>query len=203
MNLKNLLFAFSSLVLIWAGVAAVLRATERHTSTPEKVNALMAAAPWLDGPPLSDEARKKYLDDVIANVNRLDFDQRHARREEGRDVGQRFFDSLTREERARFLEETVERHFKSVMKAFNQMSREERQRLVKQSMADMNRDRPDGRNMDRLKQDDEKVFDKVVEKGLGAYYEDASAETKLDLAPLMEQMQQRLRGFGGNGMGGR
>ena len=203
MNLKNLLFAFSSLVLIWAGVAAVLRATERHTSTPEKVNALMATAPWLDGPPSSDEARKKYLDDVIANVNRLDFDQRHTRREEGRDVGQRFFDSLTREERARFLEETVEQHFKSVMKAFNQMPREERQRLVKQSMADMNRNQPDGRNMDRLKRDDEEVFDKVVEKGLGAYYEDASAETKLDLAPLMEQMQQRLRGFGGNGMGGR
>jgi catalase len=136
-------------------------------------------------------------------VNRLDFDQRRSMREEGRDVGQRFFDSLTGEERARFLEETVEQHFKSVMKAFNQMPREERQRLVKQSMADMNRDQPDGRNMDRLKRDDEQVFEKVVEKGLGAYYEDASAETKLDLAPLMEQMQQRLRGFGGNGMGGR
>jgi len=203
MNLKNILFVSSSLVLIWAAVAAVLRATERHTSTPEKVNALMATAPWLDGPPVSDEARTKYLNDIIANVNRLDFDQRRTMREEGRDVGQRFFDSLNKEERARFLEETVEQHFKSVMKAFNQMPREERQRLVKQSMADMNRNQPDGRNMDRLKRDDEEVFEKVVEKGLGAYYEDASAETKLDLAPLMEQMQQRLRGFGGQGMGGR
>ncbi len=203
MNLKNLLFVFSSLVLIWAAVGAVMRATERHTSTPEKVNALMATAPWLDGPPASDEARHKYLDDIIANVNRLDFDQRHAMRDEGRDIGQRFFDSLTKEERARFLEETIEHHFRSVMKAFNQMPREERQRLVQQSMKDMNRDRPDGQNMDRLRQDDEQVYERVVEKGIGAYYEDASAETKMDLAPLMEQMQQRLRGFGGKGMGGR
>ena len=203
MNLKNLLFALSSLVLIWAAVGAVMRATGKHTSTPEKVNALMATAPWLEGPPASDEARKQYLADIIANVNRLDFDQRRSMREDGRDVGQRFFDSLTKEERARFLEQTVEQHFKSVMKAFNQMPREERQRLVKQSMADMNRNQPEGRNMDRLKQNDEQVFDKVVEKGLGAYYEDANAETKMDLAPLMEQMQQRLRGFGGNGMGGR
>ena len=204
MSIKNLLFALSSLVLIWAGVAAVLRVTEKHTSTPEKVNALMATAPWLEGPPATDEARKKYLADIIANVNRLDFDQRRSMREDGRDVSQRFFDSLTKEERARFLEETVEQHFKSVMKAFNQMPREERQKLVKQAMTDMNRNQPDGRNMDRLKQDDEKVYEKVVEKGLGAYYEDASAETKMDLAPLMEQMQQRLRGFGGNGgMGGR
>jgi hypothetical protein len=203
MNLKNLLFALSSLVLIWAAVGAVMRATEKHTSTPEKVNALMATAPWLDGPPVADEARKKYIDEIIANVNHLDFEQRHTMREQGRDIGQRFFDSLSKEERARFLEETIEQHFRSVMKAFNQMPREERQRLVRQSMADMNRDQPDGRNMDRLKRDDEAVYERVVEKGLGAYYEDASAETKMDLAPLMEQMQQRLRGFGGNGMGGR
>jgi hypothetical protein len=203
MSLKNILFAFSSLVLIWAAVGAVMRATEKHTSTPEKVNALMATAPWLQEGVVSDETRKKYLDDIIANVNRLDFDQRHSMREEGREIGQRFFDSLTKEERARFLKETIEQHFKSVMKAFNEMPREERQRLVRQSMNDMNRDQPDGRNMDRLRQDDEEVYERVVEKGLGAYYEDASAETKMDLAPLMEQMQQRLRGFGGKGMGGR
>ncbi len=204
MNFKNLLFALSALVLIWAAVGVVMSATAKHTSTPEKVNALMATAPWLDGPPGPDATRKKYLDDIIANVNRLDFNQRRSMRdEEGRDIGQRFFESLTKEERTRFLEETVELHFKSVMKAFNQMPREERQKLVKQAMDDMNRDQPDGRNMERLKQEDAKVFEKVVETGLGSYYEGASVETKLDLAPLMEQMQQRLRGSGGSGMGGR
>lgn len=197
MSLKHLLLLFSSLVLIWTAVAAVMRATERHTSTPEKVHALMAAAPWLDGPPVGDESRRKHLDNVIANVNRLDFDQRRTMREEGREIGQRFFDSLTKEERARFLEETVEQHFKSVMKAFNQMPREERRKLVRQALNDMQREQPDGRNLERLKADDERVFEAVVEKGLAAYYEDASAETKMDLAPLMEQMQQRLRGFGG------
>ena len=90
----------------------------------------------------------------------------------------------------------MEQHFKSVMKAFNQMPRDERRKLVDQAMKDMQREQPDGRNMERLKKEDEKVFETVVEKGLGAYYEDASTETKMDLAPLMEQMQQRLRGFG-------
>jgi hypothetical protein len=51
--------------------------------------------------------------------------------------------------------------------------------------------------MRRLQKEDEKVFENVVEKGLGAYYEEATAETKMDLAPLMEEMQQRMRGFGG------
>ena len=76
------------------------------------------------------------------------------------------------------------------------MDREERKRVVAQAQRDMQRNTVDDQNMRRLEEEDEKVFENVVEKGLGAYYEDASAETKIDLAPLMEQMQQRMRGFG-------
>ena len=194
MTIRNILFALSALVLVWTGVAAIMRATDKHTSTPEKVQSLMETAPWLERD-TSETERKKRLDEIIASANRLDFDQRRSMRESNREGGQRFFESLTKEERSRFVNETVEHHFKSVMKAFNNMPREERQKLVKQSLKDMERQEPDGRNMEKLKQEDQQVFEKVVEKGLGAYYEDASAETKLDLAPLMEQMQQRLRGF--------
>lgn len=197
MNFKPLLIALLAIAAIWGGVAAVMKVTEKHTSSPEKVEELMAAAPWLEDENVDEAARKKHLDEVIAHVNRLDFDQRRQSREGNREVGQRFFESLTKEERHRFLEETVEQHFKSVMKAFNQMTREERQRVVAQARRDMQRDTVDGQNMRRLEEEDEKVFENVVEKGLGAYYEEASAETKMDLAPLMEEMQQRMRGFGG------
>ena len=87
----------------------------------------------------------------------------------------------------------MENHFKSVMKAFNQMKPDERKRVVEQARTDMQRNQRD--DMEKLKAEDEKVFDSVVEKGLGAYYQDASADTKMDLAPLMEDMQQRIRGF--------
>jgi hypothetical protein len=195
MRFRNILFALSALVLIWSGVAAVMQATEKHTSTPEKVIGLVDRSPWLNGGSISDEARRKHIDEVIASVNLLDFDQRKQMRENDRDKWQAFMNSLTKEERAHFLTETVEQHFKSMMKAFNQMSHEERQKIVDQSLKDMRRQDADGRNMDRLQKEDEQVFHQVVEKGLGAYYEDASADTKLDLAPLMEQMQQRMRGF--------
>lgn len=194
MTPRNIIFFLSSLVLIWSGVAAVMRATSKHVSSPEKVQILMASAPWLDGKDPSEAERKKHLDEIIANVNRLDFDQRHAMRENDPAIGQHFFDGLTKDERSRFVKETVEQHFKNVMKAFNQMSRDERQKVVRQAMGDMKKNTPDDRNMDRLKKDDQQVFETVVEKGLSAYYEDASTETKLDLEPLMEQMQQRIRG---------
>lgn len=194
MNYKNLLFALAGLVLIWTGVGAVLHATSKHTSTPQKVHSLMATSPWLDGKDASEKVRRQHLDEVIAQVNRLDFEQRRQMREE-RETSQRFFDSLTKEEKAKFVQETVEQHFKSVMKAFNKMSPEERRKVVDQARNEMQKNQRDGRDMEKLKEEDEKVFETVVEKGLGAYYQEASAETKMDLAPLMEEMQQRIRGF--------
>jgi hypothetical protein len=197
MNAKLLLFAILAVAAIWGAVASVMALTDKHTSSPEKVQALMVKAPWYDDPNLDEDARRKYLDDVIAQVNRLDFNQRRQSREGDPDIGRRFMDSLSTSERHHFLEETVEQHFKSVMKAFNQMSREERQRIVAQARRDMQKNTPDDDNMRRLQQEDEQVYEHVVEKGLGAYYEEATADTKMDLAPLMEEMQQKMRGFGG------
>lgn len=196
MTARPLFIALLAIAAIWGAVAAVMGLTEKHTSSPEKVQELMASAPWLEDENLDHEARRKYLDEVIAHVNRLDFEQRRQSREDNREVGQRFMDSLDMEERHRFIEQTVENHFKNVMKAFNQMTQEERQRIVAQARRDMERENPENQNMRRLQREDEKVYEKVVEKGLGAYYEEASAETKMDLAPLMEEMQQRMRGFG-------
>ena len=197
MNLRPLLFAVLAIAAIWGAVASVMGLTEKHTSTPEKVQELMVKAPWFDDPNLDAEARRKYLDEVIAQVNRLDFNQRRQSREGDPENGRRFMESLGTDERHHFLKETVEQHFKSVMKAFNQMTREERQRIVAQARRDMQKNSPDDDNMRRLQKEDEKVYEHVVEKGLGAYYEEASADTKMDLAPLMEEMQQKMRGFGG------
>ncbi len=197
MALRNILFALAALVLIWSGVAAIIRATESHTSSPEKVIGLVDKMPWLNGENISDEDRNKRLEELIANVNMLDFEQRKQMRQNDHAKWDHFMESLTKDERGHFLKETVEQHFKSVMKAFNQMTHEERQKIVEQSMKDMRRQEAEGRNIDRLQREDEQVFHSVVEKGLGAYYEEASSDTKMDLAPLMEQMQRRMRSPGG------
>jgi len=197
MNSRALLLSLVALAVIWGGVAAVMAVTAKHTSSPEKVQALMTGAPWLEDETASDAAREKRIGEIIAQVNLLDFDQRRRLREGDQSGSRRFFESLTQEEKSRFLKETVEHHFRSVMKAFNKMDPEERKRLVKQAQADMRRNNVDGQNLEQLKKEDEQVFETVVGKGLGAYYEEASAETKMDLAPLMEEMQQRLRGFPG------
>lgn len=199
MNSKILLVALGALVAIWGAVAGIMSLTEKHTTTPEKVLNAMATVPWVadENAELSDAQRKEHIDKVITQVNLLDFEQRRRMREADGDqeTGRKFMESLSDDEKGYFMKETVEQHFKSVMKAFNQMSKEERQRVVDQARKDMQRNQVEGQNMERLQERDEKVFQQVVEKGLGAYYEDASAETKMDLAPLMEEMQQRINGM--------
>lgn len=199
MNSRILLIAFGALAAIWGAVAGIMSLTDKHTTTPEKVLDAMSNAPWLldENAELTEAQRKEHLDKVITQVNLLDFDQRRDMREVDGDQEKRrrFMESLTDEEKGYFMKSTVEQHFKSVMKAFNQMSREERQKIVEQARKDMQRNQVEGQNIERLQERDEKVFQQVVDKGLGAYYEEASAETKMDLAPLMEEMQQRINGM--------
>lgn len=199
MSPKALIVTLIALVAIWGAVAAVMNVTDKHTSTPEKVLNLMAGAPWLqEGAPEQSEAeRRKQMEATIAQMNLLNFDQRRQMREDGQDVSDRYFNSLSKEEKSYFLEQTVEQHFKSVMKAFNAMSPEDRRKAVERARADMKRNQGDQRGMERMQKEDAQAFEKMVEKGMGAYYEEASAETKMDLAPLLEEMQQRLRSMPG------
>jgi hypothetical protein len=199
MNQRALLITLFALVAIWGAVAAVMRVTEKHTSTPEKVLNVMASAPWLldESADVSPADRRKNMDAAIAQMNLLDFEQRRRMREEGQEVSEQYFNSLDREEKSYFLEQTVENHFKSVMKAFNAMEPEERRKAVDRARADMARNQGRDPGMERLQKEDEAAFEKMVEKGLGAYYEEANAETKMDLAPLMEEMQNRLRSMPG------
>lgn len=194
---RPLLVGVVMIAAIWLVVVVVLRLTEGFTSTPEKVAGLMDAMPWSEVGEGSAAERQAYLARVIDEMNRLNFEQRRLLRENHDASGQRFFNSLTAEEKGQFLESTVEQHFKSIMKAFNQMSPEERASAVERARADLRNDEVDGENVQRLKAEDEQVFEKLVEKGLGAYYEEANADTKLDLAPLLEEMQQRLRSLPG------
>lgn len=197
MNSKLLLVTLGALIAIWGAVAGVMSLTDKHTTTPEKVQRMMADTPWIvnENAELSEAERKKHIDAVITQANLLTFEQRRDMRGEGQETAREFMESLTDEEKGYYMKETVEQHFKSIMKGFNQMSKEERQRIVTQARKDMERNNAEGQNMQRLQERDEKVFQEVVDKGLGAYYEEASAETKMDLAPLMEEMQQRMNGL--------
>jgi hypothetical protein len=68
------------------------------------------------------------------------------------------------------------------------MDPEQRRKIVKRALDDLEEDRPDLPR--RISDEDAK---RVIEEGLGAFYEDASAEVKLDFAPVIERLQRSLQ----------
>ncbi len=193
--------AILGLGILWALVWGIMSLAGVFEVTPEKITAYIDEKPFAG---LQDpEERRRRLEKIAEMVNQLGFDQRQtfreseegaAEREEGRP---NFFDDLNRDERVYFVEATMSTAFRQMMKAFNEMEREERKKFVERARKDVAENAADQRRMERLEAEDEEIYNRIVEEGLRAYYQDASAETKLDLAPLMEEMQRQMRRPGG------
>ena len=184
------------LVVLWGAVWAVAGLAGKRTATPEKVVTMLQENPLADE---EDEAdRREAIEKAADQINRLDFNQRQELREMENDPGAgAFFESMDEEEMAYFVELTIEQHFKEAMKAFNAMEPEERQKMINRAMKEMERDQSENGRGDLADLGDEEreTLKKVAEEGMRAYYQEASAETKMDLAPLLEKIQGRMQGL--------
>jgi prepilin-type N-terminal cleavage/methylation domain-containing protein/prepilin-type processing-associated H-X9-DG protein len=157
--------------------AALFGGRARRGPTPERLIAYVQSHP-LEGQ--SADERSKRLEKVADQVNGLSYEQRrHVRA--GRQL-ESFFRSLTSAEQTRFLDRTLPTGFKQMMEAFNKMTPAKRKEFVERTLADM-RKQEDG---DAPPPDDENV-EKIINEGLKSFYTEASAEVKMDFAPLIEQ----------------
>ena len=100
-----------------------------------------------------------------------------------------FFRDLTPDEQVRFLDRTLPTGFKQMMEAFNKMTPEKRKRFVEKTIAEMRTESGDGQPPGI----DDKNVEKIIDQGLKSFYSEASAEVKLDFAPLIEEMQNNLQ----------
>ena len=182
-----------ALVLAWSGVAVVRHVTEPYIITPEKVIALLKAAPWKNGRKPAPAERKAFLESVVANVNKLTFDGQRHLRDEGRNETEDFVLDLTEAERKWFVAQTVERRFQAVMKSFKVMSLDERRKVINGAKNDMRKNDRGVESLDGLVKDDEKAFENIIAQGIGEYYEKGDDKRKLQLAPLLSEMQTRMR----------
>ncbi len=146
----------------------------------------------VEGKPVSERA--KTIESVAKQVNRLTYEQRREVRFSRR--LDRFFRGLQPDEQSRFLDMTLPEGFRQMMDALNKMSREERQKFVDRTLRDLQKQ--EGEELsdearERLEKDGN--VDKIIDQGLKSFYSEASAETKMDLAPIIEQMQRNLQKF--------
>jgi len=193
MNPRNrlLLKGIVALLLLWGIAYGVVRWAGSIRATPEKVAAFVEENP-LDG--IEDpEERKRIIGTLATMLNELEASEVRVLEESAESDPRRdFFAKLSPDEQFYFLEKRVGRAFQQMMQSFNEMDREERKKIVERSLKRMEEERG---GPGRLEETDPAVAEKITEAGLKSYYEDASAETKIDLAPLLEEMQRSMAGM--------
>jgi hypothetical protein len=183
------------LALVWAGVGVVMWVTEDSVYSSEKTLALMANAPWLADEDLAAAQRKAYLDKLISSVIKLDFSQRSSMREDGLETMDRFFKSLTDEEKGEYVNRTVEENFKAVMKGLEKLPVEDRRRIIGGIQREMKKKAAKNPEMQMMLDQDAASFEKSFTKDMGLFFKEAPLSMKLEMAPMLEAMQGRMQGM--------
>jgi hypothetical protein len=187
--------------LWWIGAGGLLaigllsgflkEAAEQRKATAQAIISRVESRPLLEIP---EGERAVYLSELARTVNRLSFEERRQlalRR--GLDSS---FEQMTDAEKKTFLNQTLPQGFSQIIEVFNKMKPEERRLAVERALDDLKRaeasasDADWSRAQDRL---EDGTLQQVVEQGFQSYLQTASAETKLDLAPVIEQIQQNVR----------
>ncbi len=193
-----------ALLLLWALAWGLHQWAGSAKPTPEKVLGYLETRPLQSQ--ADDEGRREVVIKVADMLNGLENDQMsqlftkaaqdpEAKAEQS--WRKDFFEAMRPEEQKLFMERRVGRAFDQMMNAFNDMDKEERRTLVKRTLQQMRDNTGRESDIQRLEAADAELAEKVVNEGLRSYYQQANAETKMDLAPLLEQMQQTISIGGG------
>lgn len=174
----------AALAGVWIVAAVAIHFANAAKPTAESVGAYVAHS-RLDG--AAGSRRSNVIENVESMYNRLTFDERQKVQRSG--ATRDFFKSLTPSEQEAFLDATLPSGFKQLMESFNKMEPAKRKQIVDRALADMKSREGQGPPPGQ----DDKLAQHVVDQGLRSFYKDANADVKLDLAPLIEQMQKNIQ----------
>ena len=193
------------LVLVWVVGFAVRSFATSKKITAESLNREVRELKfedWSENPGAGAAAkeREKEVRRIADMVNRLDFAEREKNRKNR--AGEDFFRKLSIREKNLFIDLTIVESMSKFMEALDQMPEEQRKSFVEKGLKEIQEGRT-AEEMERAREMDESLLTKISEEGMRAYFDKASADTKLDLAPLMEAMNEVMQGLRGNEFGPR
>ena len=177
-----------AVVVAWIVAAGSIAFFRGQRVTAEKVVAFIGEKP-LQG--LSTKDRLRRIEGLADRVNHLDFDERQKFRLEKR--LRNFFLEMSEAERAHYLELTLPNGMKNMMEAFNKMTPQKRKQVVNRAVTELSRVSAQGDRAEMEKALGDENLKKVVAEGMKAYFTEANSQTKLDLQPLLDQVQNILQ----------
>jgi len=190
---RVLTFAGAGLLAAWLVTFAGYRIAGQMKVTAEKVRRY---AESVDLSKLSPAERARAIQRLADMLNALTIEERRQARL-GREW-EKWFAQMTDAEKSQFIEATMPTGFKQMIGAFEEMPAERRQKAIgdalrglREAQARMKADgSPNaGTNTAFLTEEQQK---QVVAIGLKTFYGQSSAQTKAELAPVLEEMQRMM-----------
>lgn len=190
---RPVFLALIAVAVVWAIAMTGYTIARNSKMTAEKVRAYAEST---DLSKLSSSERAKAIRDLAARLNALSLDERRRARLEG--ASWRWLEQMTEEEKAEFIELTMPTGFKQMLSAFEELPEEKRRKAIDDALR-------------RLKEAQTKLQaegallntgaaarpelsgelqTKVRTMGLKAFYTQSSAQTRAELAPVLEELQR-------------
>ena len=193
---KVVWFAMAAVLVGWAVALTGFQIARHSRMTAEKVASYLRAT---DLSKLSGDERATALRELAKRMNALGIEERRRARMNGE--WDKWFAAMNDTEKVQFIEATMPSGFKQMLTSFEELPEAKRKQAIERAMTQMKKARdaaeqdgfvaendPD-RDMERLSPE---VQQRVVQIGLKSYYSQSSAQTKAELAPLLEEMQQLM-----------
>ena len=190
---RFLVWAVSAVVGIWVIAWAGQWYLDHIKVTAEKVRAYMES---VDFAHLTGAARAKALKELEDKLNSLSYEERQRLRSEH--LMNDWFAQMTEDEKAQFIDATMPTGFKQMLGAFEQLPEEKRHKMVDDALKNLreanqraatNGVAQNGTNGPPLSPELEA---KIRTIGLNSFYSQSSAETKAELAPVLEELQRTM-----------
>ena len=180
-------------VLLVVGLAAWggYRLAGRAKVTPE---GLSAYAQGLELSRLSAAERAKALQRLAEMLNQLGWEERRKARLQRKT--DRVFEQMNEQERGDFIDATLPTGFKQMLTSFEQLPEEKRRRAITNSLERLKKardgDLPPGESSNRPPVLSPELQKHMFSTGLKTFYQQSSAQTKAEVAPLLEEMQRAM-----------
>ena len=194
-RLRPLYYALGTVLLIWGLAFAGYHWAGNAKVTAEKLRRYLAA---VDFAHLRGDARAKALHRLEDMINALSPEERRLWRVEG--DGRDWFTDMTEDERGEFLEAIMPSGFKQMLDAFADLPEDKRKKVVDDAINNLHRQATNqppatvnGTNVPPPTQLSPELEQKVRAIGLKTFYSQGSAETKAELAPLIEDLQRQIQ----------
>ena len=191
---RPVLLSASAVLVIWLVAIIGYQIAKNSRMTADKVKAYLESE---DLAKLSGDARAGAIRKLADMLNALSMDERRKARVER--LAGKWLQEMTDEEKGAFIDATMPTGFKQMIDAFEKLPDDKRHKAIddalrqlRQAQAQMGDSSPDGPLPDTNGPPplSPELEAKVRTIGLKTFYSQSSAQTKAELAPVLEELQR-------------